>query len=78
MELGIGIIASMAFSPDRDPQLKLLDATALFSANTSRIAIRRGSYLRTYAYRFIELCSEQLTESIVRLEASTDRTDEGA
>jgi hypothetical protein len=29
-------------------------------------AIRRGHYLRSYAYRLIELCSTQLTENIVR------------
>lgn len=66
LELGIGIIASMAFSPERDQDLKLLDAKALFTANTSRIAVRRGSYLRTYAYRFIELCSGDLTEAKVK------------
>lgn len=70
LDLGIGIIASMAFSPDRDPHLKLLDATSLFSANTSRIAVRRGSYLRNYAYRFIELCSAQLDEKSVREDIS--------
>ena len=31
LDLGIGIIASMAFSPERDPHLKLLDATSLFT-----------------------------------------------
>jgi LysR family cys regulon transcriptional activator len=78
LELGIGIIATMAFSPDRDPQLKLLDATLLFSVNTSRIAVRRGAYLRTYSYRFIELCSGELTESIVRLEASATRSEDSS
>jgi LysR family cys regulon transcriptional activator len=78
LELGIGIIASMAFSADRDPQLRLLDATSLFSANTSRIAVRRGTYLRTYAYRFIELCSAGLTESVVREEASAARSEDNA
>jgi LysR family transcriptional regulator, cys regulon transcriptional activator len=78
LELGIGIIASMAFSPDRDPQLKLLDARSLFSANTSRIAVRRGSYLRTYSYRFIELCSSDLTEKVVRLEASAAHSEDGS
>jgi LysR family cys regulon transcriptional activator len=78
LELGIGIIASMAFSADRDPQLRLLDATSLFSANTSRIAVRRGTYLRTYAYRFIELCSAGLTESVVRDEASAARSEDNA
>lgn len=76
LELGIGIVATMAFNAERDPQLELLDATSLFSANTSRIAVRRGTYLRTYSYRFIELCSGELTESIVRLEASAARSDE--
>jgi LysR family transcriptional regulator, cys regulon transcriptional activator len=74
LDLGIGIVASMAFSPERDPHLKLLDATSLFSANTSRIAVRRGSYLRNYAYRFIELCSGGLNEKTIREEVSVTKT----
>ena len=66
LELGIGIIASMAFNPERDPHLALLDARHLFAGNTSRIAVRRGSYLRGYAYRFIELCSSKLDEPAIR------------
>lgn len=76
LELGIGIIASMAFEAERDSRLQLLDAKALFNANTSRIALRRGVYLRTYAYRFIELCSNSLTEKIVRDESSVTRAAE--
>jgi LysR family cys regulon transcriptional activator len=76
LELGIGIVASMAFDPERDRGLELLDATALFAANTSRIAVRRGTYLRTYAYRFIELCSAELAQSLVREEASALRPEE--
>lgn len=76
LELGVGIIASHAFSAERDPKLKLLDARSLFSANTSRIAVRRGTYLRTYAYRFIELCSADLTEKEVRQQASVSRSEE--
>jgi LysR family cys regulon transcriptional activator len=64
--LGVGIIASMAFDAARDKPLKLLDAKHLFEVNTSRIAVRRGSYLRGYAYRFIELCSADLGEAVVR------------
>ncbi len=70
LELGIGIIASMAFSPERDPHLRLLDARHLFAGNTSRVAVRRGSYLRGYAYRFIELCSPKLDEASIRAGAS--------
>lgn len=35
-------------------------------ANTTRIAVRRGHYLRGFAYRFIELCAADLSESVVR------------
>lgn len=66
LELGIGIIATMAFSPERDPRLRLLDARHLFAGNTARIAVRRGSYLRGYAHRFIELCSPKLDEAAIR------------
>jgi LysR family cys regulon transcriptional activator len=64
--LGVGIIAAMAFNPKRDVGLRLVDSSHLFDANTALIAVRRGSYLRTYAYRFIELCSPALPENVVR------------
>jgi len=64
--LGVGIIAAMAFDTKRDVGLRILDADHLFAANTSLIAVRRGSYLRNYAYRFIELCSPALPEREVR------------
>ncbi|MDO8315795.1 MAG: CysB family HTH-type transcriptional regulator [Rugosibacter sp.] len=73
--LGAGIIASMAFHPRKDIGLTLLDDLQLFPANTTRIAVRRGHYLRSYAYRFIELCSEQLTEATVRAATSPPRDD---
>jgi LysR family cys regulon transcriptional activator len=63
--LGVGIVASMAFEPQRDTGLRLLEAKGLFPRNTSRIAVRQGRYLRGYAYRFIELCSPELTQSVV-------------
>jgi len=66
LEMGIGIIASMAFSPAKDTDLRLLGASHLFSANTTYIALRRGHYLRSFAYKFIELCSPALDEATVR------------
>ena len=75
LNLGIGIIASMAFNPLKDTGLVLLDGSALFSKNTTRIAIRQGHYLRGYAYRFLELCSKRLQEEVVRA-ALTPNKDE--
>jgi LysR family cys regulon transcriptional activator len=70
--LGVGIIAAMAFAPKRDTGLRLIDSTHLFEPNTTMIAVRRGSYLRTYAYRFIELCSPALPEKVVRVAVMAD------
>lgn len=64
--LGIGIIASMAFNPAKDSDLQLLKCEHLFGANTTYIALRRGHYLRSFAYRFIELCSPELDEASIR------------
>ena len=74
--LGIGIVASMAFDPARDAALRQLDSAHLFEENTTRIAVRRGHYLRGYAYRFIELCAAALTEPVVRAAINPEREAE--
>jgi LysR family cys regulon transcriptional activator len=66
LELGVGIVASMAFQPGREGELRQLDCSHLFPVNTTRIAVRRGHYLRGFAYRFIEMCSPTLDETTVR------------
>jgi hypothetical protein len=58
--------------------LKLIDAAHLFEANTALIAVRRGSYLRNYAYRFIELCSPALPEATVRAAVMAEPRPEGS
>jgi LysR family transcriptional regulator, cys regulon transcriptional activator len=64
--LGVGVIAAMAFEPARDAGLQLIDATHLFPPNTTRIALKRGHYLRGFAYRFLQECVAELTEEAVR------------
>ena len=71
--LGIGIVASGAFSPARDAGLQLLDSSHLFASNTTRIAVRKGHYLRGYAYRFLEYCAPILTEQTIRNAVAPDR-----
>jgi LysR family cys regulon transcriptional activator len=64
--MGIGIIASMAFNPAKDTDLRLLKCDHLFDSNTTYIALRHGHYLRSFAHRFIELCSPALDKATVR------------
>jgi LysR family cys regulon transcriptional activator len=63
--LGVGIMAAMAFNAKRDRGLKALDASHLFESSTTRLGIKRGAYLRRYAYEFIELFVPHLPRSIV-------------
>ena len=63
--LGIGILAKMAFIPERDKHLRMMDAGHLFKPSTTRIAIRKNEYLRGYTYDFIELFAPHLTREIV-------------
>lgn len=63
--LGIGILAEIAFVPERDRHLRMIDARRLFKPNTTRIAIRKNEYLRGYTYDFIELFAPKLTRIVV-------------
>ncbi|MFA5950060.1 MAG: CysB family HTH-type transcriptional regulator [Hyphomicrobium sp.] len=75
--LGVGLVATQAFDSTRDTGLRLLDAAHLFQINTSRIAVPRGSYLRGFAYRFIELASPALTETAVRAKVEASAASRG-
>ena len=63
--MGVGIIAKMAFDPEQDRELRTLDASHLFESSTTRIGIRRGAYLRRFAYDFIRLFAPHLTREVV-------------
>lgn len=61
--LGVGLVASMAFHGGRDTGLQGLDASHLFAVNTTRLAVRRGASLRSYAYAFILRFAPNLTRA---------------
>ncbi|HKQ25127.1 MAG TPA: HTH-type transcriptional regulator CysB [Burkholderiales bacterium] len=63
--LGIGIVAMMAYDPKRDTHLRALDASHLFEPSTTRIGIRKNSYLRGYTYEFIEMFAPHLSRKVV-------------
>ncbi len=63
--LGIGIIASMAYDPERDGELVALDAHHLFEPSVTNIGFRRGTYLRGYMRDFIKLFAPHITDDII-------------
>ncbi len=63
--LGVGIIATMAYDPDADSDLVLLDAKHLFQPSTTMIGFRHGTFLRGYMYEFIRSFAPHLTPELV-------------
>ena len=63
--MGVGIVASMAFDAAKDMGFEMLDASHLFAASTTRLALRKGVFLRGYVYEFITLFAPQYTRSAV-------------
>lgn len=70
--LGVGIISSRAYREGREEGLVALDCAHLFPAQTTRLAYRRGAYLRGYTVEFIRLFAPNVRgEDLKHLEAAT-------
>lgn len=63
--MGVGIVASIAIDAERDRHLQAMDAGHLFQVNVTRLGLRRGAWLRGYAYDFIESFVPTLTRAQV-------------
>lgn len=65
LNLGVGIIATMAYDESTDTDLVKLDASHLFESSMTRIGFRRGTFLRGFMYDFIEKFAPHLTREVV-------------
>lgn len=63
--LGIGLIATIAYDPERDSNLGVMDASHLFPSSTTYLGIRKDAYLRAYMYSFIQLIAPQFDRKAV-------------
>jgi hypothetical protein len=63
--MGVGIVAQMAFDAAKDSGFELLDASHLFATSMTRLALRKGVFLRGYVYEFIALFAGQYTRAAV-------------
>ncbi|XHS76390.1 CysB family HTH-type transcriptional regulator [Burkholderiaceae bacterium UC74_6] len=64
--MGVGLIAAIAFDEQRDSHLRAIDARHLFAPNLTRLGIKRGAFLRSYVYDFIETFAPPLSPQLVR------------
>ena len=60
--LGVGIISERAFRASHDEGLVALSGTHLFPLQTTRLAFKRGAYLRGFTVAFIRLFTPNLRE----------------
>lgn len=74
--MGVGIVASIAYEAERDTGLRAIDVGHLFGINLTKLALRRGSYLRGYVYAFIECFAPTLARSVVE-QALGDEAEAG-
>jgi LysR family transcriptional regulator, cys regulon transcriptional activator len=73
--LGVGIISARAFRKGKEDGLVALDCDHLFPAQTTRLAFRRGAYLRGYTVEFIRLLAPHVRREDLERLATEARED---
>lgn len=69
--LGVGIISSRAYRDGKEDGLVALDCHHLFPAQTTRLAYKRGAYLRSFTIEFIRLMAPNLrSEDLKQLDTA--------
>ncbi len=68
--MGVGIVASMAVESLHAHGLQTIEASHLFTSNVTRLAVKRGTYLRSYVVDFIQQFSPKLTHQLITSEVA--------
>jgi len=76
--MGVGIVAGIAYETERDTHLNAVDAGHLFGINETKLAVRRGNYLRAYVYAFIESFAPTLPRAVVEQALAGEGAEQGA
>ncbi len=63
--MGVGIVAHMAVDAKEDSDLVALEAGHLFESSTTKIGIRRGTFMRGYMYDFLKGFASHLTRDLI-------------
>ena len=74
--LGVGILAEIAVRDD-PPGGDLISRPVghLFGPNVTRIAFKRGAYLRNFVYAFAEMLSDRLSRALITRALSGENQD---
>ena len=74
--LGIGIVAEIAMREEgTTSDLVARPVGHLFGQNITRVAFKRGAYLRNFVYAFAEMLSDRLSRALITKAMSSDGQD---
>jgi LysR family cys regulon transcriptional activator len=74
--MGVGIVAEMAMREEpAGSDLVAKPLGSLLGSNVTRIAFKRGAYLRNYVYAFAELLSDRLSRKLIEKAMSGEADD---
>jgi LysR family cys regulon transcriptional activator len=76
MGVGIGVVATMAIDERLDDDLVTIDASHLFEYSTTKIGFRKGTFLRSYMYDFIERFAPHLTKDVIEKAMTQKNNDD--
>jgi len=73
--LGVGVISQMAYDPNLDSDLVMMEARNLFEDDIAYIGFTRTLYFRQYMYDFIEHLAPHLTTELIQMAQATKNND---
>ncbi len=73
--LGVGILAETAVRDDPPGELVWRPVGHLFGQNVTRVAFKRGAYLRNFVYAFAEMLSDRLSRALIARAMGSDGND---
>lgn len=66
MGMGAGLIARMAYNPDKDKDLKLINADHLFSPYKAKIVFHKNFFFRQYVTDFVKMLAPHMDEELLK------------
>ena len=76
--IGIGYRGEVLYNPDIDRDIVCVETSAVIPPITISVAVRRGSYLRGYAFSFIQSVIPGLSKEVIRERVEAAANEEEA
>ena len=67
LNLGVGLIAEMAFDENKDKNLVSRDVSHLFPTSTTYIGIRQDTFIRGFTFDFIKMFTPHMEENELKI-----------